>query len=42
MPEPRTAAERLDAARNGDEFGAVLSGLFSSLENARDEEEAGE
>ena len=29
-----TVAEKLDAAQTGDEFGAVIMGLFGSLENA--------
>ena len=39
MTGPKTVAEQLDAARNGSEFGAVLSGLFAALERARDEED---
>ena len=35
--EPRTVPEQLDAARNGQEFAAVLAGLFAALEQARDE-----
>jgi hypothetical protein len=34
--QPKTFAERLDAAQSGDEFGDVLSGLFKALETARD------
>lgn len=37
--KPKTIAEKLDAAQTGQEFGAVLSGLFSALERARDNEE---
>lgn len=34
----KTVAEKLDAARNGTEFGAVLSSLFLSLEKQRDDD----
>lgn len=34
---PRTVAEQLDCAQSGEEFGQVLQGLFSTLEQARDE-----
>jgi hypothetical protein len=34
----RTFAEQLDDAKSGDEFAAVLQGLFKTLEAARDEE----
>ena len=34
--EPMTVAEQLDAAESGAEFGAVLIGLFSALESAKD------
>jgi hypothetical protein len=37
--DPKTVPEALDAARDGDEFGQVLSGLFASLEAARDTQE---
>lgn len=37
MSEPKTVAEQLDAAQNGQEFANVLFGLFSALEKARDE-----
>jgi hypothetical protein len=33
----RTVAEALDDAQTGEEFGAVLLGLFASLERAKDE-----
>lgn len=36
---PKTLAERLDAAEDGDQFGAVLKGLFGALERARDADE---
>ena len=38
MTEPKTLAEKLDAARDGREFAAVLGGLFAALEQARDED----
>jgi hypothetical protein len=34
--DPKTLAEQLDATESGEEFGAVLMGLFSALE-ANDE-----
>ena len=37
MTEPKTIPERLDAARDGTEFAAVLGSLFIALEQARDE-----
>ena len=40
MNEPKTLAERLDAAQNGEEFAEVIEGLFKFLEKARDEEES--
>ncbi len=39
--EKRTLAEALDAAQTGEEFGAVLGGLFAALERAKDEEGEG-
>lgn len=33
---PATIAERLDAAKDGEEFGQVLMGLFRSLDKARE------
>jgi len=36
--EPKTIPERLDAARDGKEFGDVINGLFTALEKAMDEE----
>jgi len=36
MSEPKTLAECLDAARTGDEFGAVLQRLFATLEAGKD------
>lgn len=38
--EPKTIAERLDAAQTGDEFHRVINSLFGILDKARDEEEA--
>jgi len=38
----RTFVERLDAARNGEQFGAVLNDLFAHLDNTRDQEEDNE
>jgi len=38
MTDPKTVAEKLDAAQNGEQFGAVLSDLFRALEKAGDEE----
>lgn len=35
--DPKTLAERLDAAETGEDFLQVLQGLFSALETARDE-----
>lgn len=32
MTAPRTIVEQLDAASNGQEFGAAINGLFSALE----------
>jgi len=39
MTEKKTVAEQLDAARTGEDFGQVLSGLFASLERQRDKED---
>jgi len=36
MSEPRTWAERLDAAETGAEFGAVLNQLFAAAAEAKD------
>lgn len=38
MNEPKTIAEKLDAAQTGEEFAGVLGGLFASLERARNAE----
>lgn len=40
--EPKTLAEHLDTARDGEEFSAVLMGLFAALDRARDETDGGE
>lgn len=42
MTDPKTIPERLDAARDGAEFAAVLQGLFGALERAMDAEAADE
>lgn len=39
MTPPRTIAERLDAAESGEQFRKVLSGFFTALDQARQEEE---
>lgn len=39
MDNPKTLPEMLDAAETGEEFGAVLAGLFKALEKARDDGE---
>lgn len=39
MTEPKTLAEKLDAAQTGDEFAGVLNDLFGYLEKRRDDEE---
>lgn len=39
MTEPKTIPEKLDAARDGQEFAAVLANLFAALEQAIDEEQ---
>ena len=39
MAEPVTIGEILDQARNGEEFGAALMGLFRVLEQKMDEED---
>lgn len=35
---PKTLAEQLDAAQTGEEFGAVVMGLFGALERLKDDE----
>ena len=37
--EPRTFAERLDAAPTGHDFGRVLLGLFVDLERRMDDDD---
>ena len=37
--EPKTVAEQLDAAKDGEEFGKVLMGFFAAVDKARDEDE---
>lgn len=39
MGERRTIPEQLDDAQNGEQFAAVLQGLFSALDKARWETE---
>ena len=39
MDEPRTIPEKLDAARDGQEFASVLQKLFSALERAREDDD---
>jgi len=34
--EPKTVAEQLDAAQNGQQFGQVLNNLFKALEQQMD------
>jgi hypothetical protein len=36
MTEPKTFAERLDAAENGESFGAVISDMLAALADAKD------
>ena len=35
--DPKTVAEQLDAAKDGEEFGQVLMGFFAAMDKARDE-----
>jgi len=37
MPEIKTIAEQLDAAKDGKEFAAVITHLFGVLEQARED-----
>lgn len=37
--EPKTVAEKLDAAETGEQFAQVLSGLFGSLRAEIEEDE---
>lgn len=39
MTEPRTLPEMLDAAKDGQEFGAVLMGFFNAVDKAREDEQ---
>ncbi len=36
MSDPKTFAERLDAAQDGQEFGQIIQNMFRSLESAKD------
>ena len=36
MTEPKTFAERLDAAPDGQTFGAIISDMFVCLQSAKD------
>lgn len=36
MTEPKTFAERLDAAENGESFGAVILDMLAALADAKD------
>ena len=38
MTDPKTIPEKLDAARNGDEFAQVLNDLFTALEEAKNDD----
>jgi len=37
MGDPKTFAEKLDAAETGEQFGATIGALFTALEKAKDE-----
>jgi len=37
--DPKTVAEQLDAAKDGEEFGQVLMGFFSALAKQREDDE---
>lgn len=37
--DPKTVAEQLDAAQNGQEFGQVLNNLFKVLERQMDDDD---
>jgi hypothetical protein len=39
MSDPKTVAEQLDAAKNGNEFGLAVLGFFAALDKARWAEE---
>jgi len=36
MTEPKTFAERLDAAPDGETFGVIISDMFACLQSAKD------
>jgi hypothetical protein len=36
VSEPKTFAERLDAAQDGQEFGAVIDDMFKALQSAKE------
>ena len=36
MSEPKTFPERLDAAQDGQEFGAVIDDMFKALQSAKE------
>ncbi len=36
MTDPKTFAQRLDAAQDGQEFGAVIDDMFKALESAKE------
>lgn len=38
MSDPKTFPEKLDAAKNGQEFAAVLEELFTALQEAKDDD----
>ena len=38
VTDPKTLAEHLDAAENGEQFSAALNGLFGVLEKLKDDE----
>ena len=39
MSDPKTVAEQLDAAKNGNEFGLAVLGFFAALDKGRGAEE---
>ena len=39
MTEPKTVAEQLDAAKDGQEFAQVINGLFGALERMSDDDD---
>ena len=36
MSEPKSFAQRLDAAQDGQEFGAVIDDMFKALQSAKE------